>query len=217
VDTDPPAVVPETPAPGALLRGVSTLAFDTPDGSRLAAWSVSLDGVMLQTSRSAQPTTRRLDTRRLTDGQHVLRVDARDWPGNAGTGEWRFTVDNTPPQLAARFQVLPPPRSRALTAKPDKPDKPGRRRKRRPPPPRPRPVLAMISARDATPRPMRLTVRLTDARGGDRLVRRLGLHNATRGLVVPLGRHLPGRYSLDMTLTDRAGNVRTLGRSLVVR
>jgi Subtilase family len=214
VATDPPAVVPESPAPGALLRGVSTVAFDTPDGSRLAAWSVSLDGVMLQTSRSAQPTTRRLDTRRLADGQHVLRVDARDWPGNAGTGEWRFTVDNTPPQLAARFQVLPPPRPRALAAKPDKP---GKRRKRRPPPPKPRPVLATVSARDATPRPMRLTVRLTDALGRDRLVRRLGLHNATRGLVIPLGRHLPGRYTLAMTLTDRAGNSRSLGRSLVVR
>ena len=57
---------------------------------------------------------------------------------------------------------------------------------------------------------MRLALRLTDARGRTELARTITLPTAARGRILPLGRRPPGRYRLDLTLTDRAGNPRAL-------
>ena len=45
VDTDPPEIVPATPVPNTAVRGVTRAKFDAADGSKIAHWSLTLDGI----------------------------------------------------------------------------------------------------------------------------------------------------------------------------
>jgi subtilase family protein len=219
VDTDAPEIVPVTPVPDAAVRGVTRAKFDADDGSRIAHWSLTLDGIPLQPGRVGDPVGRRLDTRKLPDGLHLLHAEARDWPGNLGAGDWFFTVDNTAPTLSVRRVTVPPAR-RALVAtdRPGKGKGKGKRKRRvirRPAPPRP--ISVTVRAGDKGRAAMKLQVRVRDAEGVIHRRKTITIPRPTGGRRVPLGRYVRGRYRLDLTLVDRAGNRRILHRRIVVR
>jgi hypothetical protein len=63
---------------------------------------------------------------------------------------------------------------------------------------------------------LRLQVQVRDPEGVIHRRTTLTLPRPTGGRRVPLGRYVRGRYRLDLTLVDRAGNRRALHRSIVV-
>jgi hypothetical protein len=101
VDLDPPALGPATvPVAGSSVGGV--LAFRLPliENGTLDAASVELDGTAIPSVVGPDKVVSgSIDSRLLPDGTHVLRLDARDRVGNAGTATISFATDNTPPSL----------------------------------------------------------------------------------------------------------------------
>jgi hypothetical protein len=210
-ETDPPLVTPSAPGGGLPVRGVVRLLADAEDASRIASWSLALDGVPLARGTTDTEPAARVDTRRLADGPHQVAVQAADWPGNQAQSAWTLVVDNSRPVLRVRrVDVSRPPRTRVATARTAAP----RVARPRPVKPRPRGVRVLVSARDRGP--LRLEVRLR-AGSGRVLIRRSLTTRPTAARALPMGRLLPGDYRLTLTATDRAGNVSGTARTLRVR
>jgi hypothetical protein len=217
VDADPPQVVPGSPLPDRAVRGFVRALFGVEDGSRIAVWSMALDGVAVQTNRSGDPVARRIDTRRLPDGPHVLSAQARDWAGNIGAGQWAFLVDNTRPTVAVpRVQVPPAPSVRLPQARTAPAGRRGNRVRRPPPPPPPRPVLVTVRTLDgASVLPVRVVMRLAAQDGATVASRSLDIRPGSARRV-GLGRQERGVYRLQLVVSDRAGNKRGIARGIRV-
>ncbi len=191
VDTRAPHIARLRPRPLSSARRVTKLEFTATSRNRLLRWGLSIDGKPLGGRRNPAKTRARFDTRRLKDGWHLLRVEARDWAGNQGVREWPVRVDNTRPRLrVAGVSVRGPGKRRAAAARVRVTDKGTRGRLR---------ARATITRR-----------------GGSTQVRRLAIP-PNRAHRARLGRFGPGRYLLELVVTDPAGNTATARRSFIVR
>jgi hypothetical protein len=206
VAVDPPRIGAVTPAPLAAVRGRVAVSFKAVSRSRIARWSAFLDGAPLSTA-AGDPRTLSIDTRRLPDGFHALRAEARDFPGNVGARDWTVKVDNTPPVLIVRRVAV----ARVRTAQSAKGGPRGSARRR------PRSVSLVVALADPGATGLlkaRVTVRGSTLRRP--AVGTVRLHPGPLRRV-SLGRLAPGRYRATVQLSDRAGNMRTRARSLRVR
>jgi hypothetical protein len=208
-EIDPPELSLTEPIQGTPLRGVVRVRPRIDDASPLARWTVVVDGVRVAERRGRAGTVR-LDTRALADGAHAITLQALDLPGNAVDATYPFAVDNTRPLLRLRRVELSRRDGRGGRTASE------RARGRQGTPRRPlRTIRAVVLARDAGRRPMRLALEVRS--GGRILVRRALVLRSTLARRVSAGRLPRGRYRLELTLVDAAGNVARAQRVLVVR
>jgi Subtilase family len=196
VDDDPPSIVPITPAPLQAVHRAVRLRVGLSDASRVAGWTIAVDGKRLSGALTDQESVGGLlDTRRLTDGLHVIEASARDWPGNVGTRVYGLVVDNTRPGLVVR---------RVSVAR------------RRGSPLRPRAVTVALRASDNVASRLRLRVALVARSGRTVATRELRVRSG-RGVQVAAGRLTRGVWRVEVSVADAAGNERFARRRLVVR
>ena len=197
---DPPRLGRLAPAPLASVRGRVTVRFTAQSRSTVTHWSLDVDGVPALRRPQPYPRGITIDTRRLPDGFHAIRVDARDFPGNVGVREWAVKVDNTPPTLAVRrLTVSRRPRGLSAAAR------------------RPRAAALLVSAHDpGATGSLRVTVGVRSRAGRSVWARSSAVRPGTLRRV-PLGKLRRGRYTAILRLTDRAGNAVTASRRILVR
>ena len=108
VDLDPPALgSPTAPSAGGIVDGVLAFRLPLVESGTLDAAAVELDGTPIPAVVGPdRVVSGSIDTRLLPDGSHVLRLDARDRVGNAGTANVTFTTDNTPPTVRVEAPAL---------------------------------------------------------------------------------------------------------------
>ncbi|MDX6510748.1 MAG: hypothetical protein QOE36_252, partial [Gaiellaceae bacterium] len=101
VDLDAPALGPApVPAAGSTVAGVLAFRLPLVESGTVDAAAVELDGTPVPSVLGADKVVSgSIDSRLLPDGLHVLRLDARDRVGNAGTANITFATDNTAPAL----------------------------------------------------------------------------------------------------------------------
>jgi len=199
-----PKVGRVTPAPGAPVRGTIRARFDVETESTLTRWGLSLDGVPVAGRSSTRPGGARINTRRLADGVHILRAEARNYPGNTAARAWAIRVDNTRPEI---------PRADVVVAE-------APRRATRP--------AARVVTRPGAQRAVRLRVRASDAGASGPLALRVAITGPDRSVttrtlrsgrtrVIALGQLHRGRYTARIRVADPAGNARSVTRRFVVR
>lgn len=204
----PPRIVGATPVPLASIRGRVTVRFRAVSPSRVTQWALNLDGAPAVRRPQPYPRGITLDTRRLTDGWHALRVDARDWAGNVGSQQWSVLVDNTAPVLVLR---------RVLLVRPARIQAQGRRvaRARRSAPTRQ--VGLVVAAQDpGSTGVLHAMIEVRTAAGRKVFVRTIRVRPGPLRKL-PLGRLKPGRYRVRVVLSDRAGNTTPVSRVIRVR
>jgi hypothetical protein len=190
--TDGPELTARTPAPGAAARRVVMARFAVTSPIPVVAWNLGVDDTLLvtRTGRGIPPV--RIDTRRLPDGVHRLRVSVRDMAGNVGVLRWPVRVDNTAPRI--RLARLVAPRGRATG--------------------RPRPLRLRLRVHDGdSARPLDVSLRLLN---GPRTARTLKVRPGPLRTVA-LGRFRAGRVALRIEARDAAGNRHVLLRRTVLR
>jgi hypothetical protein len=174
--------------------------------SRIARWALHLDGVPVVARAQGAPRTVVVDTRRLPDGFHLLRGEARDWPGNTGSREWAVKVDNTRPVLVVRRVVV----GRATAARPER----GARAPRVGP--RRRVHLVVAAGDPGSTGVLSARIEVRRARGASPPARTVRVRQGSlRRLAV--GRLPAGRYVVRVELRDRAGNLAVATRRVLVR
>ncbi len=194
VDVDAPEVT-FTTGPGRVVATVPVrLRASAEDASRLAEWSVTVDGRVVIRHWGESAPLAVLGRRLLPDGWHTLTVRARDWPGNEGVRTRVILVDTAPPRLwsldieragwgsvrGVLFAV------------------------------RDRPARLRVTASDLSASRLRIVVTGSDGRE----VRRLVMFQGTAERVIPLGFLLPGPYRVTVTAVDAVGHTRTTTRPL---
>ncbi len=182
----PPRFVRLRPRPLSAIGDRAVLRFAVVKRVPLVRWGLSVDGEPVGGRRKPTRTAIGIDTRRLDDGWHTFTLSARDWAGNVAKRNWALRVDNTRPRVVVRRVVVG-----------------GRKGSRR--------VALRMSVRDvgATGR---LAVRIVVRRGSRTVrVRRVRL-GPGRLRSVSLGLLPAGRYRIDATVTDAAGNRATARR-----
>ena len=200
VSTDPPRIARPTPVALAAVRGRATVKFTAISRSRVTTWTLAVDGAPVIRTSQTYPRGITLDTRTLTDGWHALRAEARDFPGNVGALDWSIRVDNTRPTLLLRRVVV---------------GRPGGPRRGRAD--RPRPVRLLLAARDPGATGILATTVTITTRSGARFSQRALSVRPSAARSVSVGRLPRGRYGVRVELRDRAGNVSTVFRRILVR
>jgi hypothetical protein len=95
VDTAKPAASVTSPAAGAVVGGIVTLAADATDASGVTGVKWYLDGVEVGSDYDGSPWTKGWNSATVPDGAHKLYAKARDAAGNWGTSKTiSVTVDN---------------------------------------------------------------------------------------------------------------------------
>jgi hypothetical protein len=203
VSADPPRVARPTPPPLASVRGRVAVTFAGLSRSRIATWTLAVDGRPAVPRPQSYPRGITIDTRHLADGWHALHATARDWPGNTGSLDWSVKVDNTRPALIVRRAVVTRPRRRPPSAKgPDL---------------RPRTVKLVVALADAGSTGRLETTVTAARRGGRRTPARVVAVAPGPLRTITVGRLTRGSYSVRIMLHDRAGNSTTVTRGVTVR
>jgi hypothetical protein len=203
VSADAPRVARPTPSPLASVRGRVAVRFAGLSRSRIATWTLAVDGRAAVPRPQAYPRGITIDTRHLSDGWHALQATARDWPGNTGSLDWSIKVDNTRPRLVVRrVAVARPPRRPPRAKGPDR---------------RPRTVRVVVALADpGTTGRLRATVTAA-RRGGRRTPARVVAVSPGPRRTITVGRLTRGAYSVRIALHDRAGNSVTVTKGVTVR
>ncbi len=95
-DTQPPTTTITSPAAGATVSGTVQVTATASDDTGVTSVTLLVDGTAAGTDTTA-PYAIGLDTTALSDGTHVLRMQARDAAGNVGSSpDVAVTVDNIP-------------------------------------------------------------------------------------------------------------------------
>jgi hypothetical protein len=187
-----PRVVRLDPKPKSAVRRVVKLTFRPVSKARLTRWTLEVDGKRIGGRRRLENPSARLDTRRLEDGWHLVKVAAADWPGNLGVREFGLRVDNTRPRVAiGRARVRARSSGTGVASLP-----------------------LRVDDRGTTGR-MLATVSVTRRDGTASRTRRIRVTSG-RSKAVGLGRLRRGNYIVVVTATDPAGNERTARRNLTV-
>jgi hypothetical protein len=201
----PPRIAQADPKPLASVRGRVTVRFKALGRTKPTQWRLDLDGAPATRRAQRYPRGITIDTRKLEDGWHALRVELRDRPGNTGVREWSVKVDNTRPTLVVRgVEVTRARRSQAERARTARRERALRR------------VRLVVTAQDPGSSGA-LTARVV-------IQPRRGEASVTTSRVTPgdarrisLGRLAPGRYRVRVDLTDRAGNRDRVTKTILVR
>ncbi len=197
VDVEAPSLVDVAPPPRRPLRGSVPFAVEAADAD-LAVWSLLVDDRRVGVGRVAREViSARVATRRFPDGLHTVALEISDAVGNRSRLVWRTLFDNTPPTLTVDVPPI------AALAVPGLTAQEARRARRR--------VKVTLAASDALTRLVTLSARLIDRRGKRRGDARLGL-TASQSQTIGVGRVPRGRYRLEVTATDAAGNVTVVTR-----
>jgi thermitase len=104
-DTTRPTVAITSPAAGAVLSGIATVGVSASDNGTISRVELYIDGV-LYASDTAAPYSFSWDTRKTTNGPHLVVAKAVDAAGNTGTSAAVTTtvsnnlVDTTKPVVA---------------------------------------------------------------------------------------------------------------------
>lgn len=204
VALDPPRIARPTPPPLSSVRGRVAVRFAGLSRSRLASWTLAVDGVPAVRRPQAYPRGITIDTRRLEDGWHLLAVEARDLPGNVGASSWAVRVDNTRPRLVVRRLALRRVRPARV---PGRGAAPVRRAAVR--------LVAAVADPGTTGR-LRASLTVTDASGRVVLRRRAAVRQGPL-VQVPVGVLPAGRARLRIDLADRAGNRALVTRTVRIR
>lgn len=193
VSLDPPRIGRLQPASLASVRNRVTVKFTGLTRSRLSYWTLTVDGAPATARPQTYPRGITVDTRRLTQGWHLLRAQVQDAPGNVGAQQWSVFVDNTRPRLLVR-----------------RVDQAKKVRKRR--------AVTIVAGALDTVGVGKLTATATISTAkGRRLATRVTLVAPGPLRAIPLGRLAEGRYRVRVDLADRAGNTVTVNRRIAVR
>jgi hypothetical protein len=102
-DKTPPTVTISAPADGATVGGVVKVAADITDNVKVTSAALKVDGVS-KGSLTAAPWQWDLDTSKLSDGPHTVRVEGSDAASNTGYAEISIKSNNSaidrPPSVA---------------------------------------------------------------------------------------------------------------------
>lgn len=190
VVTTPPRVQRPRPRPRSAVGGRTVVEFTHGSRTPLVRWRLSVDDEPVRGRRRTTVTKAGLDTRRLEDGWHLVRIDAEDWAGNETSRQWPIRVDNTRPRLSLRGVRIRGGGQRRAVA-----------------------IRVLAADRGATGR-LRVTAQVYR---GSRAVR-TSRFRVRQGRVTTktIGRLARGRYTLRVTVTDAAGNDSRRTRRLVV-
>ncbi len=195
VDMDPPEIGFAERPPRVVTTLPTRIVGRVDDASRLAGWSVLVDGITIA-HRDGETAPFALAGRRwLPDGPHVLEVRAADWPGNIGTRPITVVVDTRAPRVHV-FAI----------------ERVGAERARRAAATATRPARARLVAEDVTASVVRLVLTTPDGSELTRTVRFTG--TVRRSL--PLGSLPAGRYVAIISVSDAAGHSRTTTRMLTL-
>lgn len=105
VDSRPPTVTLDEPAPAAIVSGETYIRVTPADDQAVARVRFYLDGVQLG-SRVAAPWRWKWDTRTATDGAHTVRVLAEDAAGNTtSSATTPVTVLNSAPTVTVTLDA----------------------------------------------------------------------------------------------------------------
>ena len=105
-DTTPPTVSVTSPAAGATLSGTVNLTATASDNVAVAMVQFKVDGANSGSGLSAAPYSYQLDTKTLSDGNHVITAVAGDAAGNTATSASvavkvnNTVADTTPPTVS---------------------------------------------------------------------------------------------------------------------
>jgi hypothetical protein len=202
VTTTPPRLVTPTPAALASVRGRVAVKFKALARTRVASWTLAVDGTPALGRAQTYPRGITIDTRRLPDGWHALSAVAKDYPGNVGRLDWSVKVDNTAPVLIVRSVKVQALRPRPRRAGPDR---------------RLRTVRLRVALADpgSTGR-LQATVTATRRGGRAERPRTVGITPGQHRTVVA-ARLTRGRYTLRIVLADRAGNAVAKTKTVLVK
>ncbi len=188
VDLTGPALTVTRPRPLSPMRRTVAVSAASVDPSGTVRLTLGIGTRVLARAQVRDGIGARFDSRSLRDGRHALWVEGADWAGNVATIRRVVRIDNTAP----RVQLLRIARAKRPKA--------------------------------ASARPARLWLRVRDGGGGrQRVVLDVGGHRvrtavpAGRIRVVRVGRLQAGRVSVRAQVTDVAGNVRQVRRTLRAR
>ena len=93
VTMNPPRLVRRVPAPLASVRKRVTVKFRAITRSRITgSWSLTIDGRPATARPQRYPRGITIDTRRMTEGWHLLDAQVADAPGNRGASQWSVFV-----------------------------------------------------------------------------------------------------------------------------
>ena len=196
VDVDPPQIFLTARIP----RVVSSLPVRVKgrieDASRLALWTIDIDGRRAMLKHGTTPLSVALGRRRLRDGRRTLVVRAKDWAGNTSSRRVRVLVDTRAPRIRL-FRV----------------ERVGSGTARRAAGGSVRPVRAVLVAQDVSASVLRIAVVAAD---GSEVRRRVRFRGTARRRI-PLGALAAGRYTVTITASDAAGHERITTRTVRIR
>ncbi|MBI4337451.1 MAG: Ig-like domain-containing protein, partial [Chloroflexi bacterium] len=98
-DLTAPAVSITSPVNGTTVAGTVSVSANATDLAGVTQVRFLVDGTLLSTDTAA-PYSVDWDTTSLVDGQHTVRVEAVDTPGNVGSASVTVTVDNSVPSIS---------------------------------------------------------------------------------------------------------------------
>lgn len=109
-DTQPPAVTIDSPAAGATVSGIVTIATTASDSYGIAETNFFGNTNTLG-RRTSAPWALTWNTQQMTDGPVRLRVQTRDYAGNTTEREVNVTIANGAPDFSAPTVVITSPAS----------------------------------------------------------------------------------------------------------
>lgn len=107
IDSTPPTVNINSPAPGSTLSGTTTVDMTANDNVGLASVALSIDGANRVTLTSA-PYTFVWDTATASNGPHILTATAKDAAGNLSSSAVSVDVDNRPEAAPPQVAIISP-------------------------------------------------------------------------------------------------------------
>jgi len=93
-DTTPPAISLSSPANGAAVLGIVTVAASASDGAGVTKMEVYLDGSLRASNTNATSLTYSWNTKTASNGAHTIVAKAYDAAGNVGTSSVTVKVTN---------------------------------------------------------------------------------------------------------------------------
>ena len=99
IDNTPPSLEILSPTENAYVRGIIKIDVSATDAlSGISKVEFYIDGKLAQSDHEA-PYEYILDTTKLSDGMHTIKVVAYDLAGNSRSASITIYVDNTPPEI----------------------------------------------------------------------------------------------------------------------
>jgi hypothetical protein len=115
-DTTPPSVRIDAPLGGSTIGGIVKVKSTITDNKGVVSATLKVDAVS-KGDLTAPPWQWDLDTTKLSDGSHTLRVEAQDAAGNLGYAEISMKTNNSALDLPPSVSFLAPKESERVKTK----------------------------------------------------------------------------------------------------